>query len=115
MRNFKEVSFAPFWVAEKKGDSVEGVVVRTDGTITTVNGDMDFITLKTEEGEKAVAVSAGLRNLIEQIELGYYIKIVYKGEETNKKSGRKFKAYSLFVDSPNLFQDSPFIDTITTD
>ena len=106
MRNFVEVSFTPFWVAEKKGDSVEGVVIKTDSTITTVNGDMDFITLKTEEGEKAVAVSAGLRNLIEQVELGYYIRIIYKGEETNKKSGRKFKAYSLFVDSPNLVNNS---------
>jgi len=115
MRNFVEVSFAPFWVAEKKGDTVEGVVIKTDGTITTVNGDMDFITLKTEKGDQAVAISAGLRNLLEQVELGNYIKIVYKGEETNKKSGRKFKAYSLFVDSPNLFQDSPFIDTKTTD
>ena len=70
MRNFVEVIFIPFWVAEKKGDSVEGVVIKTDSTITTVNGDMDFITLKTDEGEKAVAVSAGLKNLMEQVELG---------------------------------------------
>ena len=97
MRNFRKVERTSFWIPETVGDDIEGAVMAVGGIVTTVNGEMEFISIKTVEGTKAIGVSAGLRNLLEQVEVGNYIRVVFKGEEINKKTGRRFKAFELFI------------------
>ena len=97
-----------FWIAENEGDTIEGTIIVTGGTVETDFGPMETITLKAPDGEKyRVGLATSLLGLMSEVKLGDYIKIVYLGEKVNPKNKRRFKAYDLYV-SEDDEEELPF-------
>jgi len=99
MRKFNKVQTKHnYWVAETKGDVLEGVVTKKGIEIVTLYGELEVIEITTDEGEiLRVSLSAGLKNAIDQVEEGSYIRITYLGNEYNSKTKRKFKSFDVEI------------------
>jgi len=95
--NYKKVTRPKFWAPVDIGDSVEGEIVGR-GSIKTVYGDLEHITLLTAEGEKInIGMQSSLRPYSILLIDGITIKIVYNGECVNVKTKRTFKSYDLYI------------------
>lgn len=97
-RKFKKIEPKAYWVPEKVGEQIEGEVTKKGIIVQTVYGEMDVVEFVTNDGEVLrIGVSGGLKNSLEQVKVKEYIKITYKGEEFNKKTKRRYKAYDVEV------------------
>ena len=95
---YRKVNAPKYWIPKEMEDYIEGKVISTDGVIETVYGEMGYISLLTENNEQInVGLSASLKIMAEMIREGDDIKIVYNGEEFNKKTKRRFKSFDLYI------------------
>jgi hypothetical protein len=94
--------FPPSWTPEDEGDRVIGLVTRVD-TVTTKNGPRTVIEVDDQKaGPLSVWISAGLKSLGDQVEVGHAVDIVFEGFKVSEKSGRSFKSYEASLDrNPN--------------
>jgi hypothetical protein len=81
--------FAPIWKPQKKGDTIQGTVVRSyEGNYGTA------IDVKTSRGTFTLPAHKNLQPSYDVMAVGDEIKIEYRGKGTSKK-GRQFEEYSV--------------------
>ena len=94
----REQSEATFWKPQKKGDGIEGKVIKI--VRDTGRYRSDFYHLQTAAGVQIVAGGStvlGQRLADQQLEVGDSVGILYLGEETSK-AGQTFKNWSVVSD-----------------
>jgi hypothetical protein len=75
------------------GDSVAGTFC---GTRMGQYGNL--VVMKTGQGEITFPLYSALSSRLEDVPEGAAIKVIYNGEQVAKKSGRTFKAFTVYQD-----------------
>ena len=78
----------------KKDKEVMGIYVRLRESVG--ENKSNIYTLKSEEGSIGVWGSAVLDSRFDDIEIGEEVKIIYKGQGKNPKSGRTYHDFEVF-------------------
>ena len=82
-----------FFIPEKIGDSVEGIL-SAGGDMQTSFGLASYVFV----GDKKVLLSGALANTITPDFYGLPIRVTFKGMQYNQKSKRNFKDFLVEVD-----------------
>ena len=90
---FEEVEGLAFWSPKEEGETIEGEVTKVS------EGEYgEYLVLKNDKGEEITTGShKWLQNLIKNVTVGDYVKILYEGEEPPSQKGwnptKKFKLF----------------------
>lgn len=102
MKTFKKISHEPTeQIHLKEGESVIGVIDSLK-TTTSKFGNMEVLILNCENVKKSLIITSGLSIYNFRDMIGLEVKIEYKGEKKNPKSGRYFKSYDLYISEDEI-------------
>jgi len=82
-----------FFKWAEQGQELEGIYMGQHDGKFGPNG-----TINTSEGEKIFPIHTALVSLLDDIQEGKYIKIIYLGKQTNKNTGREYKAFDVYAE-----------------
>jgi hypothetical protein len=97
---FEKIENNKVWTPKKEGDFIEGVLISKEPSEKYPDNFVYNLEVKDENGEiieKKVYGSSILNNIMDVVNLGSYIKIVYIGTKPSKK-GADTKVFEVYID-----------------
>ena len=110
-------SYWPKKASERqKGDTVVGVYRSSLERKNPDGSTSKLYLLDTEDGTVGVNSYAAIDRAMEQIPQGSTVKIVYDGDATSKKTGRRYINFHVYMDTPSTEgangEEEPAGDTV---